>query len=209
MLCFVCNKAYEANAKCSKGHFVCDKCHSLSANELISEFCINTNLEDPLEIALILMRNAKVKMHGPEHHFLVPAVLLSAYYNIKKEKEKKQGKIKEAEKRAKNVLGGFCGFYGACGSSIGTGIFISIITNATPLTSNEMRLANLMTSKSLNSVSCVTGARCCKRNSFLSIIEAINFLKENFGLFINYSAINCEFSSLNKECIKSECPFWI
>ncbi len=32
-----------------------------------------------MALAIRLMRLPAVKMHGPEHHFLVPAVLLAAY----------------------------------------------------------------------------------------------------------------------------------
>jgi len=88
--CYYCKKICESNAKCVKGHFVCDSCHSLAASELIKQFCINSKSEDPMEMALVLMRNPAVKMHGPEHHFLVPAVLLSAYYNLKKMRRKRQ-----------------------------------------------------------------------------------------------------------------------
>ena len=130
--CIYCNQYFNSNVKCINGHFICDLCHSLSANDLIENFCINTRLEDPLEIALILMRNPSVNMHGPEHHFLIPAVLLAAYYNKKKEYNVKSGKIKEARNRSEIILGGFCGSHGDCGAAVGTGIFISLITGATP-----------------------------------------------------------------------------
>ena len=207
--CYFCKKIYESNVKCVNGHFICDSCHSLPANELIKQFCINSKLEDPIEMALILMRNQKIRMHGPEHHFLVPAVLLASYYNLKNDNEKKVEKIKEAEKRAKNLLGGFCGYYGACAAGIGTGIFISLITEATPLSKHEWKLSNMMTSKSLLSIANVGGPRCCKRNTFLSITEAVNFLIENFGITMNINKnLKCEFNSLNKECLKDECPFY-
>ena len=35
--------------------------------------------------------------------------------------------------RGKAVPGGACGFWGACGAGISTGMFISIISGATPL----------------------------------------------------------------------------
>ena len=206
--CQYCNEIYDTNVKCVNGHFVCDRCHSSSANELIKRFCVNTELEDPIEIALILMRNPKLKMHGPEHHFLVPAVLLASYYNLKND-DKKIEKIKEAEKRTKNLLGGFCGYYGACAAGIGTGVFISLITEATPLSKHEWKLSNMMTSKSLVSIANVGGPRCCKRTTFLSICEAVNFLNENFGVEMNVNKnLKCEFSSLNKECLRDECPFY-
>ncbi|GAG20280.1 unnamed protein product, partial [marine sediment metagenome] len=80
--CYYCKRIYDSNVKCVNDHFICDSCHNLPASELIKQFCINSHSEDPMEMALTLMRNPAVKMHGPEHHFLVPAVLLSAYYNI-------------------------------------------------------------------------------------------------------------------------------
>jgi hypothetical protein len=166
--CYYCKTLHDSNVECRNGHFVCDKCHSLSAIDLIEKFCANTVLEDPLEIAITLMRNPKVKMHGPEHHFLVPAVLLAAYYNVMNDQGEKVKKIGEARKRAEKVLGGFCGYYGDCGASVGTGIFVSLITNATPLSKSEWRLCNLMTSRSLLSVASYGGPRCCKRNSFIN-----------------------------------------
>jgi hypothetical protein len=166
-------------------------------------------MEDPLEMALALMRNPAVKMHGPEHHFLVPAVLLSSYYNIKKENSEKERKLKDARKRASNVLGGFCGFYGDCGAAVGTGIFISLVTNSTPLSVEGWRLGNLMTSKSLYAIANYRGPRCCKRNTFLAIREAVKFLKENFNVAMKIKEdIRCEFIDLNKECLKAECPFY-
>jgi len=156
-----------------------------------------------------LMKNPKVAMHGPEHHFLVPAVLLSAYYNLKNDSVLKEEKIKIAQQRASNVLGGFCGFHGACGAAIGTGIFVSLITGANPLSKHEWKLSNLMTAKSLLSVANVGGPRCCKRVTFLSIIEASDFLREHFGITLPITnSIKCEFSSLNKECLTNDCPFY-
>jgi len=207
--CYICKKTYESHVKCVNGHFICDNCHSLPANDLIKQFCIMSKLENPNEIALILMRNPKLKMHGPEHHFLVPAVLLAAYYNLKNDCEKKAEKIKEAEKRAKNLLGGFCGFYGACAAGVGTGVFISLITDATPLSKQEWKLSNMMTSRSLLAIANVGGPRCCKRTTFLSIIEAMNFLDENFEVSMDFNKdLKCEFSSLNKECLRDKCPFY-
>jgi hypothetical protein len=209
MRCYFCQEEYESNARCLNGHFVCDKCHSLPASEVISHFCISSDSKDPLEMAVSLMKSPKVAMHGPEHHFLVPAVLLSSYYNFKNDSAMKEEKIKLAQKRAVNVLGGFCGFYGDCGAAVGTGIFISLITGANPLSKQEWKLSNLMTARSLFSLANIGGPRCCKRTSFLSIIEASDFLTEHFGVALPLNKdIKCEFSSLNKECLKVDCPFY-
>jgi hypothetical protein len=148
-------------------------------------------------------------MHGPEHHFLVPAVLLTSYYNIRKEYRETGLMIQEARKRALNVLGGFCGSHGNCGAAVGTGIFISLITNTTPLSTEGWRLSNLITSKSLNTIAHRGGPRCCKRNTFLAILEAVKFLKDHFGIEMKRQQdIRCEFNGLNKECLREHCIFY-
>lgn len=207
--CFYCHKILDSNVKCREGHFVCYNCHSMPGNDLIENFCNISKIADPLELALILMRKPKIKMHGPEHHFLVPAVLLAAYYNAKGDYNQKRLKIKEARFRSSKILGGFCGFYGDCGAAVGTGIFMSLITNATPLSAQEWRLSNLITAKSLLTIANHGWPRCCKRNTFLAINETANFLKENFSfkMKINRST-KCEFKDLNK-CLKKKCPFYL
>ena len=210
MKCALCGQEYDANVACEQGHFICDACHSLPANDFIARFCIASKSKNPIEQANILMRDSRVKMHGPEHHFLVPAVLLSAYYNVNGETDEKEDKIKLALKRAANILGGFCGSHGDCGAAVGVGIFISVMTGSTPLSIKEWRLSNLATGRSLITIAEQGGPRCCKRNSFLAIREATKFVQENFEVtLLTSNDIKCDFSHLNKECIKEKCLFYV
>jgi hypothetical protein len=206
--CFYCGKKFDGNAQCTAGHYVCDRCHSLGANDLIEKVCATTEETNPIRLANLIMRHPSLKMHGPEHHFLVPAVLLATYYNAAGMPQEKERKIKEARKRAENVLGGFCGFYGDCGAAVGTGIFVSIVTGATPLSKREWRQANQMTAQSLLTIARHGGPRCCKRNSFLAIQEAVDFTSKEFGVKIPLPrAVKCSYSHLNRECLGKQCPF--
>jgi hypothetical protein len=94
--CSICGEKQSTIVACTAGHFVCDRCHSLGALDLIEQFCRTTALEDPLAIACVLMRNPAIKMHGPEHHSLVPAVLLTTYYNHRQASEKKVRALPQA-----------------------------------------------------------------------------------------------------------------
>jgi len=209
LTCYFCGQEFQASVKCRQGHYVCDSCHSLSAVEVIAQACSASRETDPIALAADLMRHPSVHMHGPEHHFLVPAVLLAAYYNILGDGAAKAEKIAIARERAENVLGGFCGYYGSCGAGVGTGIFISVLTGATPLSRREWKLANQMTARSLLAIADAGGPRCCKRDTFIAILEAARFLKDNFGVNLPITTkIECEFSHLNKECLAAECQFY-
>ncbi|MEI6575492.1 MAG: DUF5714 domain-containing protein [Bacteroidota bacterium] len=226
--CHFCHEPFQADVRCADGHYIYDKCHSASAVELIERYCMRTKLCDPLTMARELMKSPSVKMHGPEHHFLVPAVMVTAYYNTLSElsrlgdgatgregeggigrRGEKEKKIREARIRSEKVLGGFCGFYGACGAAIGTGIFISLVTGATPLATEGWMLSNLMTAQSLGCIASCGGPRCCKRDSFIAITEAIAFVKEHFKVNIEYDPeIKCEFHLMNRECLHGGCQYY-
>jgi hypothetical protein len=66
-----------------------------------------------------------------------------------------------------------------------------------------------MTAKILFSVANYGGPRCCKRDSFLAIMGAVAFVEEQFTVVLpGGKNPQCEFSSLNKECLAAECPFY-
>ncbi|MEW6405666.1 MAG: DUF5714 domain-containing protein [Chloroflexota bacterium] len=206
--CVVCGGAYEAQVTCQQGHYVCDRCHSISANELIEQICIRSESMHPLELADSLMNSPSIKMHGPEHHFLVPAVLLTAYYNQQQNSREKMKKIRMARQRAEHILGGFCGFYGACGAGIGTGIVVSLITDATPLSTESWGLANRMTAESLRCIGELGGPRCCKRGTYTALHAAKGFLQQNLSIQFDIpDAITCDYSEMNRECTALDCPY--
>ena len=63
---------------------------------------------------------------------LVGMALLTAFKNSGGEIDLQKSLI-EMNSRGRSVPGGACGFWGACGAGISAGMFVSIITGATPL----------------------------------------------------------------------------
>jgi hypothetical protein len=208
MPCSICGEFFTSNACCENGHFVCDTCHQLDAADYVETYCSRSTSTNPVEMADAVMAHPNIKMHGPEHHFLVPAVLLTAYYNQTNQPGKIVRKLKVARQRAGNIHGGFCGFYGNCGAGVGAGIFLSIVLETTPLSDEEWRMGNLLTSKCLYEIAIHGGPRCCKRDTYISIRTAIKFLSDYLQVDLQGSEIFCGHSSRNNECKKADCPFY-
>lgn len=208
--CEYCGETHETTAACERGHFVCDACHSAGANELISRACAATESKAPLSLAIALMRDPRVKMHCPEHHYLVPAVLLAAYANAAGfPAARRADLVNQARARAEQVKGGSCGFNGACGAGIGTGIFASVALGATPLSVSEWRQANLLTSESLREIALRGGPRCCKRDSFTAIERAAAFSRDEMGVrMAEEDPPRCEFHVMNRECLGAACRYF-
>ena len=70
------------------------------------------------------------------------SALLTAYKNAGGDINLEDA-LMEMQSRGKSVPGGACGFWGACGAGISTGMFVSIITKASPLTQESWGLSNL------------------------------------------------------------------
>jgi len=210
MECQYCGKEYSSNVSCAKGHYICDRCHGLSSLDLIEKYCNSMDSQDPISMAITLMHNPKVNMHGPEHHFLVSAVLLTAYYNAIGERDELSNKLKEARERGSKLLGGSCGYYGACSAGVGTGMFLSLITGTTPVSQEDWNKCHHLTSNSLKNIANVGGPRCCKRSVFISILQAADFLKKEYDVALPVAeSITCEFSHMNNECLGKSCPFFM
>ena len=137
---------------------------------------------------------------------MVGAALLTAYKNAGGDIDL-QSALAEMMNRGRNVPGGACGFWGTCGAGISSGMFVSIISKSTPLTVEPFALSHQMTASSLGQIGEIGGPRCCKRDSFLSILAAIDFVKEHFGVEMETREVVCNYSSQNNQCIGKRCPF--
>jgi hypothetical protein len=64
-----------------------------------------------------------------------------------------------------------------------------------------------MTAKALGEIGAMGGPRCCKRDSYLSILAAVDFVKEEFGIEMDRPEVRCRHSAQNNQCIGRRCPF--
>lgn len=206
MECAICKKRENSKTSCVNGHYVCNECHTKRLSDILS-LCLNTKSQNPLEIIEKMMSMSFCHMHGPEHHIMVGASLLTAYKNAGGRVDLKKA-LEEMFRRGREVPGGACGFWGACGAGISTGMFISIVTGATPLAEKSWGLSNQMTALALSRIGQIGGPRCCKRDSYLAILSAIEFTKKKLGVKMELHKITCKRFNKNNQCIKSRCPFY-
>jgi hypothetical protein len=207
--CTYCGKTETANIHCPSGHYVCNECHSSDSIQMITRFCLSSTSKNPMEMAKMIMKHPVMPMHGPEHHAMIAAVLVTAYKNLTEKVTDED--IKEAIRRGAAVPGGYCGLYGTDAAAIATGIAISVILKATPLTDYERRTANIMTSRALEAIAADSGVRCCKRSTFAAIEAATRYFREVLGVEFEHipaSKLKCEHSHRNKQCSYADCRYF-
>ena len=138
---------------------------------------------------------------------MVGAALLTAYKNAGGKLDLSKA-LHEMYRRGKEVPGGACGFWGACGAGISAGQFMAIATASTPLAAEPWGMSNRMTAKALESIGQNGGPRCCKRNSYLSILAAIDFTAEHLDVHMEKTMPVCTRSRQNNQCIGKRCLFF-
>lgn len=178
-------------------------------NDALTTICLTDTSRNPIAVLEKLMSQPSCRMHGPEHHVLVGAALLTAYNNCLPDSAKLDmaAALAEVKERGQQVPGGACGYMGACGAAISTGIFMSVVTRNTPFSTDTWRLCNLMTARALEQVAENGGPRCCKRDSYLSVLAAVDFVKTHLGVEMEKPEVRCSRSQINAQCIGKKCPF--
>ena len=204
--CFYCGQVLRANAGCPNGHFVCDHCHSADAIEIIKKVCLHSQQTDMVELMQTMRSHPLFRIHGPEHHSMVPAVILTALRNTGYPISDEE--IHTAIERGKAVSGGACAFLGACGAAIGVGIAVSLVLKASPYDGDKRQTVQQVTQTVLARIASYKAPRCCQRDSWLALKEASALIQKHTGKSLTVNFLACEQFPLSKECIHDQCPLW-
>jgi hypothetical protein len=205
--CHYCGEEKTARAVCLDSHFVCDSCHSEDALEAIENVCLRTDETDMLALLKEIRSHPAVPMHGPEHHSLVPAVILTAYANA-------GGNVPEnglatAIARGAHLTGGSCAFLGICGAASGVAVAFSILKEADPLKGPTRQAVQKITCRVLERIASYDAARCCQRDCWLALRCAAELSEEYLPIRLKAeSRLRCRQQQENSECLGTECPLW-
>ncbi len=176
--------------------------------DLIKNELLKTDLKDPIKIIKNIMKKDFINIHGPEHHFLDGAAFLTAYYNINKNIDLKDA-LEQSKDRTMKMPGAMCGLWGICGNVASLGASLSILHKTGPLSNdNYYKDHMLFTAKVLNKMSTIGGPRCCKRNAFITIQSAVEFVNEHYNSQMQIDKITCDYSKFNQQCLRNNCPFF-
>jgi hypothetical protein len=115
----------------------------------------------------------------------------------------------ELMSRGLQMPGAMCGRWGVCGATASVGAALSILETTGPLTSDDSWGSHMVyTSRALEALSRIGGPRCCKRDAYISLETAVDYIRERFGVRLEKDDIRCEFHPQNAQCLGERCPFF-
>lgn len=81
LTCCFCGKGFSSPEYCPQGHNACEDCAKLDPATALILVISKTGSKSPAEILEKAISHPSVTMHGPAHHFIVPAVIVAAAAN--------------------------------------------------------------------------------------------------------------------------------
>lgn len=173
----------------------------------IVEACRTCTQTDPVSIFRELAAKEFIRIHGPEHHILDGACILTAFYNAGGNIDLEAG-LNWMVQQGMKMPGAACAHWGVCGAVTSIGAALSFIDGTGPLSvdgtwGNHMKF----TSQALAAVGELNGPRCCKRDAFASFEKAVEYIREYYGIILPMEKIVCSFSAENRQCIMERCPY--
>lgn len=191
-----------------------DKSFNKTLNTLDAYYVIKTKCKkylgnNPIDLAVEIMNIPAIRMHGAEHHYLTPAVLLTVFYNLTNRVASKDEALEDLEHYILKNAPQSCSLEaGTCGAAIGSSLFFKkYLSNYFPADKLK-ELSDYVREKSIKEIDQIKLSRCCKRDTYISIIETSKVIRNELSLDIELSEPKCTFSNRNKTCGMEACPFF-
>ncbi|MFW5859787.1 MAG: DUF5714 domain-containing protein [Planctomycetota bacterium] len=203
--CSYCGKTLRADAVCTAGHFVCDGCHSATGLAWIENVAAQSKERDMIAVLERMRAHASFPVHGPEHHALVPAAILTAWRNAGGPIAPEQ--MRAAIRRGAAVAGGSCGLAGACGAAVGVGVAFATISGSTPYKADERQVAMEASAAAMAAIARYRAARCCQRESWIALRVAAQLAPRLLGGSLPADQrLVCSQVRRNPDCLGPACP---
>ncbi|MEE8808336.1 MAG: DUF5714 domain-containing protein [Lactimicrobium sp.] len=179
----------------------------IRGNQII-DACLIEKSTSPYEIFVDIAEHDFVRMHGPEHHILDGACILTACHNAGLDFDL-MAALAELMQRGLQMPGAMCGMWGVCGAVASIGAALSILESTGPLTTNDSWGSHMAyTSKALEKLSVMGGPRCCKRDAYTAMETAVDYINQRYGIHLQKDDITCGFYPQNAQCKKEGCPYY-
>lgn len=174
----------------------------------IIKACKQHKSTDPTEIFVSVAGQESVRMHGPEHHVLDGACILTACRNAGLDFDLEDA-LARLQTEGLKMPGAACGYWGVCGAVTSIGAALAILDHTGPLSTDGSWGRHMeFTSAAIARMGRVNGPRCCKRDGFIAMEAAVAYINANYPITLTAAPIRCCFSPRNEQCLHQRCPYY-
>ena len=177
----------------------------LEKSEKILAACKQETSTNPLEIFMHISTMDFVAVHGPEHHVLIGASLITAYKNAGGNVNL-DATLQKMAQEGERMPVAMCGLWANCGAAPSIGAALSILEKTGYLNPADQHMET--TATALYKIGKLGTPRCCKRAGYISLLEAGKYLNQQGNVQLDVSMKECPFSAPTARCLQEACPFF-
>ena len=155
---------------------------------------------DPGRIFRSMAGKEYIAIHGPEHHVLDGACILTAFANAGGEIDLEEG-LQQLLEEGLKMPGAMCGLWGVCGAVASAGAALAIIDRTGPLSEDGSWGKHM-------AFTAAATAELGKRDAQLALRVCVDYINSNYPVKLEYSEEVCTFYPENRQCIRERCPFF-
>ena len=162
---------------------------------------------NPVKIFQAMAGKDYISMHGPEHHVLDGACILTAYRNAGGQIDLDEA-LNRLLAEGLRMPGAMCGLWGVCGAITSIGAALSILDHTGPLSTDGTWGEHMsFTADAIRELGEINGPRCCKRDAFTAMKHAVDYINRHYDVTLGYETPVCGYSPRNPQCIGTRCPY--
>lgn len=162
----------------------------------------------PVHIFRNIAGKAYISIHGPEHHILDGACILTAFRNAGGRIDL-DAALETMMREGLRMPGAMCGLWGVCGAVTSVGAALAIIDGTGPLSADGTWGEHMQfTSAAIRELGKINGPRCCKRDAMTAFQNGIAYINSHYPVHLESEEIRCIYSDKNAQCIRTHCPYY-
>ncbi len=171
----------------------------------IESVCLATDETDMIALMQQIRAHPSIDYHGPEHHSMVPAIILATYRNLGGDVT--DDTIKLGIERGKLIREKSCAYFGAYGAALGVGVAFSLILGASPYEGKGRQKVNIITRAVSAEIGRYDAARCCQRDCWIALKKSAELSREFLPIELRAETVFvCKELKHNKYCYGKYCP---
>jgi hypothetical protein len=169
--------------------------------------CLTTPETDMIALLQEIRGHPAIPLHGPEHHMLVPGVILAAYRNLGGEVSPEM--LRTALRRGRSGARRLVRLHRGLRRRAGCGHRLQPAPGGQ---SGEGRRTPTGAANHPGGAPGTIGfaaARCCQRDSWLALTKAAELSRDYLPIALRAEApLYCTQARQNRECLGTACPLW-
>ncbi len=206
--CIYCARPAYRGRFCQQGHAICESCDLAEPHELVRVAALASVDRETIPLMNRIRNHHRFPLCGPEHHPLIPAIILAVARNIGLGVS--SADIEVGIERGRAIPGASCSYWGVDGAAVGAGAAFAVLLDSDPYHGKARTQVQRVVEKVMSRIIAYESPRCCMRECWTALRVVDEISADILGEKIPAGDdAGCKHTGKVRECTGRACPLCI